>query len=136
MNRTTELNPTQLNAMPPDPQVHPYAVRCARQVQHLMRDQRSINALDVAEKYDRGEASFDELSKAQSAAWAAANELSKARWSMPVWDTAREVAMVEADAAWVAAIALDAVVKAGEASRDIAVIAERIKRSSNESRRD
>ena len=30
-----------------------FAVWCARQVQHLMTDQRSLDALDVAERQDR-----------------------------------------------------------------------------------
>jgi len=38
-----------------------YAVWCARQVQHLMTDERSIKALDVAERYANGEASDEEL---------------------------------------------------------------------------
>jgi len=47
-----------------------YAVWCARQVQHLMTDQRSINALDVAERFANGEATHQGLVAA--AAWAAA----------------------------------------------------------------
>jgi hypothetical protein len=38
-----------------------YAVWCARQVQHLMPDKRSVKALDVAERYANGEASDEEL---------------------------------------------------------------------------
>ena len=53
-----------------------FAVWCARQVQHLMADKRSIAALDVAEKYANGRASGDELAAARDAAmdaaWAAA----------------------------------------------------------------
>jgi len=53
-----------------------YAVWCARQVQHLMTDPRSIAALDVAERYATGEATDDELMvawvAARAAAWAAA----------------------------------------------------------------
>ena len=33
-----------------------FAVGCARKVQHLMKDQRSIDALDVAERYANGNA--------------------------------------------------------------------------------
>ena len=47
------------------------AVAFARQVQHLMNDQRSINALDVAERYANGEANIEELTAAWVAAWAA-----------------------------------------------------------------
>jgi hypothetical protein len=51
-----------------------YAVWCARQVQHLLTDQRSLNALDVAERYANGEASQKEL----TAVWAAANAAANA----------------------------------------------------------
>lgn len=44
------------------------AVRCARRVQRFMNDERSIAALDVAERYALGEATDEEL----SAAWEAA----------------------------------------------------------------
>ena len=49
-----------------------FAVWCARQVQHLMKDKRSIDALDVAEKFANGEASQAELTAAAAAAGAAA----------------------------------------------------------------
>ena len=48
-----------------------YAVWCARQVQHLMTDERSIKALDVAEKFARGGASRAALDAARAAARAA-----------------------------------------------------------------
>ena len=48
-----------------------FAVWCARQVQHLMTDHRSIAALDVAERYANGEATREELDAALSAADAA-----------------------------------------------------------------
>jgi hypothetical protein len=38
--------------------------RCTRTVIHLMEDERSINAVDVAEQYGLGKASKEELSKA------------------------------------------------------------------------
>jgi hypothetical protein len=49
-----------------------FAVGCARKVQHLMKDQRSIDAINVAERYANGNATEDELSAAGLAAWAAA----------------------------------------------------------------
>ena len=49
-----------------------YAVWCARQVQHLMTDPRSISALDVAERHARGDATDAELAAAGDAARAAA----------------------------------------------------------------
>ena len=37
-----------------DREIRLYAVWCARQVQHLMTDKRSLDALDVAERYANG----------------------------------------------------------------------------------
>ena len=51
-----------------------YAVWCARQVQHLMTDARSVAALDVAERHAHGTASDQELAAARAAAWAAARD--------------------------------------------------------------
>ena len=48
------------------------AVRFAREVQHLMADPRSIEALDVSERHARGNATDAELAAAWDAAWAAA----------------------------------------------------------------
>jgi hypothetical protein len=71
-----------------------FAVWCARQVQHLMTDERSITALDVAEKFANGQASEAELDAAMAATRAAA-------WDA-AWDAARDAAMA---AAWAAAMA-------------------------------
>ena len=49
-----------------------YAVWCARQVQHLMTDQRSIVALDVAWRHSDGLATDEELGAARDAAGYAA----------------------------------------------------------------
>lgn len=49
-----------------------FAVWCARRVQHLLTDPRSIAALDVAERYANGAATQDDLTAARAAAWAAA----------------------------------------------------------------
>ena len=49
-----------------------YAVWCARQVKHLLIDQRSLNALEVAERFARGRATRGELTAAASAAASAA----------------------------------------------------------------
>lgn len=53
-----------------DKEIRLYAVWCARQVQHLMRDQRSLDALDVAERFANGDATQKEF----AAAWEAAGE--------------------------------------------------------------
>ena len=82
------------------------AVKCARQVQHLMKDERSINALDVAERFANGEATQEEL----NAAWEAARA---------AWDAARAAG----DAAWAAAW------EAARAARDAARAAARAKQA-------
>ena len=46
-----------------------FSVWCARQVQHLMRDSRSTNALDVFERFANGKATKEELEAASAAAW-------------------------------------------------------------------
>ena len=54
-----------------------YAVWCARQVEHLMTDNRSKLALDVAWRYSNGEATDEDLVAADAAgaaAWAAARD--------------------------------------------------------------
>ena len=59
-----------------------FAVDCARSVQHLMKDQRSIYAIDVTERYAYGLATKEEL----NAAWTAARDAATA-----ARDAAREV---------------------------------------------
>jgi hypothetical protein len=51
-----------------DREIRLFAVWCARQVQHLMTDPRSIKALDIAEAYANGTATKLELEKAREAA--------------------------------------------------------------------
>lgn len=51
-----------------------FAVWCARQVQHLMKDDRGVVAVDVAERFANGLASQEEL----EAAWAAADAAARA----------------------------------------------------------
>ena len=55
-----------------------FTVWCARQVQHLMKDPRSLAALDVAERFARGEATEQELAAAGDAARAAAGDAARA----------------------------------------------------------
>ena len=61
-----------------DREIRLFGVWCARQVQHLMTDPRSIAALDVAERFANGEATQYELNAARDAAWAARNAASAA----------------------------------------------------------
>ena len=67
-----------------------FAVWCARQVQHLMTDPRSIAAIDVAERYANGLATDEEMSAANAAARAVARDAS---WAAAC-DAARAVARV------------------------------------------
>ena len=91
-----------------------YAVWCARQVQHLMADPRSIAALDVAERHARGDATDAELAAARAAAGAAA-------WAAG-WDAAGAAAWAAGDAG---DAALDAAWAAGDAARAAAGAAAR-----------
>jgi hypothetical protein len=76
-----------------------FAVECARSVQHLMKDQRSIDAIDVAERYANGLSTDNELSAARTAARTAAlAAASDAAWAS-AWDAARTVARAAARAA-------------------------------------
>jgi hypothetical protein len=82
-----------------------FAVFCARQVQHLMTDKRSINAIDIAERFAHGEAMELDLVAARDAAraaWAASDAARAAAYAAE-WaasDAARDAAR---DAAWAAA---------------------------------
>ena len=75
-----------------------FAVWCARQAQHLMADERSIRALDVAEAYANGRATDSDLAAARAAAWAAAEAARAA--AMAAASDAAEAARA---AAWAAA---------------------------------
>ena len=77
-----------------DKEIRLFAVWCARQVQHLMADQRSLDALDVAERFANGLASEEELNDAAKPAWDAAEAANAA---------ARDAAWAARDAAGVAA---------------------------------
>ena len=96
-------------------QLRLFAVRCARRVQHLMPDPRSIAALDVAERHANGQATDDELKVARDAAYVAWGDVEDsviraANFATRVATSA--VALVTAsDAAW--ATASDAASAAG-----------------------
>ena len=95
-----------------------FAVWCARRGQHLMTDSRSVEALDVAERFANGLATTQELAAARDAAGAAARDAA--------WDAAREAAEAAAGdaaraAAWAAAEAA-----AGDAAREAARAAQKV----------
>ena len=83
-----------------------FAVFCARRVQHLMKDKRSLAALDVAERFANGEATENELAAARVAAWdaaAAAARVAAEDTADAAWAAARAAAWAAArDAAWAA----------------------------------
>lgn len=104
-----------------------FAVWCARQVEHLLMDQRSRDALNVAERYANGEASDKELAAAlaaaRDAAWAvaeAAKVASRAAAEVATRDATRGATRA---AAWATAVnaatatAMDAVYDANSAAR-------------------
>jgi len=95
-----------------------YTVWCARQVQHLTKDQRSIDALDVAERFANGQATKNELDIAGDAA-GAARAAAWAPWA------ARAAARAAAGAAWAVAGAPWAVAGAAWSARDAAGAAAR-----------
>jgi len=68
-----------------------FAVWCARQVQRLITDPRSLAALDVVEQFANGQASLEELAAA-------------ATWAADAREAARDAAWAAANAAaWAAA---------------------------------
>ncbi|CAJ2852392.1 bacteriophage protein [Burkholderia pseudomallei] len=91
-----------------------FAVWCARQVEHLMEDQRSKDALNVAERFVNGEATDKERDAARDAAWAAVRGAvwpARTAARAAAWGAARDAAR---DAVWAARCA------AGDAAGDAA----------------
>lgn len=72
-----------------------FAVWAARQVQHLMTDERSLAALDTSEKFAKGEAAEGDLAAARAADVAAAKD---AAWDT-AWAAARAAAKDAAEGA-------------------------------------
>ena len=78
-----------------EPNIRMYAVWCAKQVEHLMTDERSKNALRVAQNHALGHATDQELAAAWAAAWDA--------WAAARDAAARDAWAAARDAAWDAA---------------------------------
>ena len=92
-----------------DKEIRLFAVWCARQVRHLMTDQRSVAALDVAERFANGDATKEELDAAEAAAWAASGYAAMTAAGAAAWAAAGDAAGGEArgeawSAAWSAAL--------------------------------
>jgi len=85
-----------------------FAVWCARQVQHLMTDPRSTEALDVAERHAKGLATDHELGAARA-------DAKEAEWAAREAAWAAEAAEVE----WAAARAAAWGVRAAMAALDV-----------------
>lgn len=83
-----------------------FSVWCARQVQHLMRDSRSTNALDVIERFANGKATKEELEAAIAAAWDAnvACPAKAAKAAAIAIACAANVAKAAKAAAWAASV--------------------------------
>lgn len=91
-----------------------YSVWCARQVQHLMKDKRSLEAMDVAEKFALGEATKEELAASAASAARATSAASDAWYAaMNARDTS---AASDASDAWRAARTASAASAASDAS--------------------
>ena len=112
-----------------DREIRLFGIWCARRVQHLMTDPRSIAALDVAEQFANGQATKQQLAAARDAARDTAWDVERdAAWfaarvaagAAAAWDAARAAAWAAArDVAWDAAwdVAWDA---AWDVARDVA----------------
>ena len=78
-----------------------FAIACARSVSHLLTDQRSHDAIDMAERYVLGDATADMMAAAARAAMDAAWDAEgPARYAaLSAWDAARYAALSAMDAA-------------------------------------
>ncbi len=119
-----------------DRELRLFAVWSARQVQHLMTDPRSVQAMDTAERFANGNATEEEL----SASWAAAQRAAGAAAGAASWAAARDASWTAAgaaswaaqdaagaaswaaaqDAPWTAARLVMSLSAAGHAARDAA----------------
>ena len=101
-----------------------FACNCVRQGWHLLTDERSRNAVKVAERFADGLAIDSELDAARDAAWTAAGDAAwtaagDAAWT-PAWTPAGAAARAAAGAAARAAARAAAWTAAGDAAGDAA----------------
>lgn len=126
-----------------------FAVAAARSVQHLMTDERSIRAIEVAERYANGlatDSELDEAAREARAAWAAAEwvaaaraaelastaSASAARASAAMASAARASARERSAAEWVAARAALAEAERETNARQASILIEIIEREANQ----
>ena len=93
MNETTNID--DLIDRLSDRQRREFALWCAERVRHLMTDSRSTNALDVAARHLRGEATDEELAAARDAARDAAWAASRAAEWDDAWAAERAAQRTE-----------------------------------------
>jgi len=98
-----------------DKEARLFAVWCARQVQHLMTDPRSLSALDVAERHTNGKVTDKELAAAKDAAWNAASAAGGVAWAA-TFSAASNAAW---STAWAAAIAAKSADRQGQEKKFI-----------------
>lgn len=62
-----------------DRELRLFTVFCARQVEHLLKDERLKDAISIAERFANGEATAEEMDADWDAAWCAATTATAAR---------------------------------------------------------
>jgi len=104
-----------------------FAVWCARESFKLQKsvNERSINAVNIAEKFANGEASKEELSAAESAAWSAAESAAWSAAELTAWLAARSAAE---SAAWSAARSAESAARSAAWSAESAAESTQLKK--------
>jgi hypothetical protein len=99
--------------------------RCAKTVIHLMKDQRNIDAVNVAEKFGLDECTIEELNTAAYYAYAAYAADAAAYYAYAAYAADADADELADFAAYAAAYAADAAAYAADAAADAAKIKNR-----------